>query len=83
MLGEFLARQKRYTDALPMLQQGLAIKEATFGSDDPHNAMSLFYLGIVHLGLKQYEPAEPEFQRAIAGWEKVGQPVDEKISSGD
>ena len=66
-----LYRAGKYTEALPLAQKSLALREKEFGPDDAHVAMPLNDLGTIHYNLGQYAVAEPLYKRALTIREKT------------
>jgi tetratricopeptide (TPR) repeat protein len=66
-----LYRAGKYTEALPLAQKSLALREKEFGPDDANVAMPLNDLGTIHYNLGQYAVAEPLYKRALAIREKT------------
>ncbi|MCP4288365.1 MAG: tetratricopeptide repeat protein, partial [Gammaproteobacteria bacterium] len=63
--------QGRYTDAEPLFQRALAIREKVLGPEHPAAAPSLNNLTMLYYAQGRYTDAEPLFQRALAIREKV------------
>jgi tetratricopeptide (TPR) repeat protein len=61
----------RNSDAIPIAQQLLAIREQTLGPDDPNVGQTLSYLGLLYQRQNRYTEAEPLFQRALTIYEKA------------
>ncbi len=58
-----LYRAGKYTEALPLAQKSLALREKEFGPDDANVAMPLNDLGTIHYNLGQYAVAELLYKR--------------------
>ena len=56
----------RYSEAMPLAEQVLAITEAQLGPDHPSTATSLNNLAELHRSMGRYGEAEPLYQRALA-----------------
>jgi CHAT domain-containing protein/Tfp pilus assembly protein PilF len=56
----------KYTEAIPLAQQVLAIDEASLGPNDPSVADSLNNLAVLYLHQGRYSDAEPLLKRALA-----------------
>ena len=56
----------RYSDALPIAQRVLAIRERTFGRDHPSVATALNNLALLYASQGRYADAEPLDQRSLA-----------------
>ncbi len=61
----------RYAEAIPLLEQALAIFEKVLGPDHPHVATNLNNLAELYRTQGQYDRAEPRYQRALAIFEKA------------
>jgi CHAT domain-containing protein/Tfp pilus assembly protein PilF len=61
----------RNSDAIPIAQRLLAIREQSLGPDDPNVAQTLSYLGLLYHRQNRYTEAEPLFQRALTIYEKA------------
>ena len=68
---ETLYAQGRYTQALPLARQALAIREKYLGPEHPEVATSLNNLGILYYALGDYVQAEPYYRRSLAIREKI------------
>src|SRR5471030_2697374 len=66
-----LYRVGKYTEALPLAQKFLALREKEFGSDDANVAMPLNDLGTIHYNLGQYPVAELLYKRSLSISEKT------------
>ncbi|MGB5055166.1 MAG: FxSxx-COOH system tetratricopeptide repeat protein, partial [Nitrospirales bacterium] len=62
----YLKERARYTEAEPLYQRALAIREQALGPTHSHVAMSLNNLGELYRNQGKYAKAEPLFQRALA-----------------
>jgi len=60
-----------YTDAEPLLQRALAIREKALGPGHPDVATSLDNLAELYRAQGAYERALPLYERALAIWEKA------------
>ena len=69
-VGE-LYRQGKYSEALPLAERALAIREKELGPDHQQTASSIFNLAAQYVGLGNYAKAEPLFLRALAIEEKA------------
>lgn len=56
-VGLVAYQQQQYTKALPLLEK--AVKE------DPKNATKVFYLGLTHARMKQYDQAKVQFETVL------------------
>ena len=54
-----LTKQGRYSEALPLAQKALALREKTLGSDNFDVALSLYTLATLYQNLARYADAEP------------------------
>jgi tetratricopeptide (TPR) repeat protein len=63
------------------LNRAQAVQIAALGPDHPETALLLQNRASMHLGLHQYEKAEPEFRRVLAIWEKYGTAYELEIAS--
>ena len=64
-LGLLLRAKARYSDAEPLFNQALSIRERTLAADDPEIAKSLSHLGILYYLQDQWAEAEPFLRRAL------------------
>ena len=64
--GRYLYQRAAYEQALPLLQQALAIRVQVYDLDHLNVATSLNDLGDLYLAQGQYEAALPLYQRALA-----------------
>jgi len=69
--GLYLYERGRYTDAEPLYQRALAIREMALGPEHPDVANSLNNLARLYNKQGQYAKAEPLFERALAIREKA------------
>src|SRR6516164_9748661 len=60
-----LRQQGRYTEAEPLYQQALAIREKALGQDHPDVAASLNNLAVLYYSEGRYAEAEPLYKRAL------------------
>ena len=63
---EVLYRQGRYSEAMPLAQRILAIREKALGPNDPDVAESLNNLALLYRIQGRYADAEPLFKRSLA-----------------
>jgi tetratricopeptide (TPR) repeat protein len=63
-------RAGKFSEAVPLAQQALAIREKALGSDHPNVATSLNSLASFYLERGRYTEAEPLFKRSLAISEK-------------
>ncbi|MFM7327028.1 MAG: tetratricopeptide repeat protein, partial [Nodosilinea sp.] len=61
----------RYSEAVPLAERALAIREQALGPDHPDTATSLNNLALLYESMGRYEEAEPLYQRALAIYEKA------------
>jgi CHAT domain-containing protein/Tfp pilus assembly protein PilF len=61
----------RYSDAIPIAQQALAIREKALGRGHPDVALSLNNLAVLYRSQGRYADAEPLYQRSLAIREKA------------
>ncbi len=61
----------RYAEAIPLLEQALAIYEKALGPDHPNVATSLNNLAALYQTQGQYDRAELRYQQALAIYEKA------------
>jgi tetratricopeptide (TPR) repeat protein len=61
-----LYRAGRYSEAIPLAEQVLAIREQALGPDHPDTAISLNNLALLYASQGRYGSAEPLYQRALA-----------------
>jgi tetratricopeptide (TPR) repeat protein len=76
-----LYRAGKYTEALPLAQKSLALREQEFGPDDANVAMPLNDLGTIHYNLGQYAVAEPLYKRSLAIREKTLGPDSTEVAT--
>jgi tetratricopeptide (TPR) repeat protein len=69
-----LREQGRYSEAIPLAQRALAIREKSLGPDHPAVANALSNLAGMYYTLGRYVEAEPLYKRALAIREKAGGP---------
>jgi tetratricopeptide (TPR) repeat protein len=71
-----LYKAGRYSEAIPIAQRVLAIREEALGRDHPLVATSLDLLALLYNNQGRYAEAEPLYQRALAinekalGWDR-------------
>ena len=63
--------QGKYSDAEPLYQRALVIKEKALGPDHPDTALSLNNLASLYDNQGKYSDAEPLYQRALVIREKA------------
>jgi tetratricopeptide (TPR) repeat protein len=63
--------QGRYTQAKPLYERALAIREKILGPDHPDVAEGLNNLAALYYLQGQYAQAEPLYQRSLAIWEEA------------
>ncbi len=68
--GSYSYVHAQYTEAEPLYQRALAIREKKLGADHPDTAQSLNNLAELYRSQGKYEQAEPLYQRALAIREK-------------
>jgi tetratricopeptide (TPR) repeat protein len=79
--GFYLRERGRYTDAKPLSERALAIREKAPASEHPDDvATSLNNLAGLYRIQGQYAKAEPLFERALAIREKALGPEDPKVA---
>ncbi len=66
-----LLNQGKYSEAIPLAQRALAIREKTLGREHPDVATSLNNLALLYDNQGNYPQAEPLYQRSLAIWEKA------------
>jgi tetratricopeptide (TPR) repeat protein len=69
-IGE-LYRAGKFSEAIPLARQLLAIREKAFGRDRPDVAQSLNNLALLYQAQCRYTDAEPLDKRAVAIREKA------------
>jgi tetratricopeptide (TPR) repeat protein len=69
--GRYLFKRGHHTDTERFYKQSLAIREKTLGAEHPDVAWSLHNLAGLYRKQRQYNKAEPLYERARAIWEKV------------
>ena len=70
-LAYFYNAQGKYTEAEPLFQRSLTIKEKVLGEDHPDVATSLNNLAALYEAQGKYTEAEPLYQRSLAIDKKV------------
>jgi len=80
--GEIAYTVGRYSEAEPLLQRALAIREKALGPEHPDVAASLNNLAALYDAQGQYAEAEPLYQRALAIWEKALGPEHPDVDTG-
>jgi tetratricopeptide (TPR) repeat protein len=73
--SEKLSEQGRYSEAIPLAQRALAIREKSLGPDHPDVATSLNNLALLYNNQGRYADAEPLYKRSLAIWEKASVPI--------
>jgi tetratricopeptide (TPR) repeat protein len=63
--------ERRYSEATPLAQRLLAIREKELGPNDPEIATLSYWLGSLYQNQNRYAEAEPLFKRALAVREKA------------
>jgi tetratricopeptide (TPR) repeat protein len=63
--AEILYELGRYGEAMPLLEQSLAIREELYGTVHPNVAQCLNHLAGVHLALGDYVAAEPLYKNSL------------------
>ena len=76
-----LYNQGRYSEAIPLAQRALALREKALGPDHPDVALSLYTLATLYQNLERYQDAEPLFKRNLAIWEKLYGPNNINVAS--
>jgi tetratricopeptide (TPR) repeat protein/CHAT domain-containing protein len=66
-----LNRAGKFSEAIPLAQRALAIKEEVLGPDHPDVATTLNNLAVLYDNLGRYADAEPLYRRALAIREKA------------
>ena len=66
-----LYKQRRYAEAIPIVEKALAMQEKALGLEHPDVAASLLWLGSLYYSLEDYNKAEPLFKKALAIYEKT------------
>lgn len=66
-----LFAERKYSDALPLAERSLALKEKHLGADNPALSTSLYNLAALYQATNKPDKAEPLFVRALALYEKV------------
>ena len=64
-VAQYLRTRGRYTEAEPLLQRALQIREQAQGPDHPDVARVLNYLAVLYWSQGRYTEAEPLYQRAL------------------
>ena len=66
-----LYNQGRYSEATPLAQRTLTIREKALGTDHPDVAQALNDLAFLYQAQGRYADAEPLYKRSLAIWEKA------------
>ncbi|BAY23425.1 peptidase-like protein [Calothrix sp. NIES-2100] len=66
-----LYQQGKYSEAIPLAEIALAIREKVLGQEHPDVAESLNNLALLYYSQGSYAKAEPLYLRSLAIWEKV------------
>ena len=69
VLGLLHVKQGNYSEAEPLLERSLAIRETQLGRDHPDVATSLNDLALLYRSQGHYSEAEPLFGRSLNIWE--------------
>jgi tetratricopeptide (TPR) repeat protein len=69
-VAQYLRTRGRYTEAEPLYQRALHVREQAYGPDHSQVAPSLNDLAILCWCLGKYEQAEPLYRRALRIWEQ-------------
>lgn len=73
-MGHYLWDRGQYTEAQPLLEQALAMREQVLGAEHPDLAQSLNDIAVLYDQLSMYKRAEALHHRALAIREKVLEP---------
>jgi tetratricopeptide (TPR) repeat protein len=76
-----LYQQGKYSEAVPLAERALAIRQASLGSDHVEVAQSLTNLGMLYATLGRSGDAEPLFKRSLAIYEKAFGPNHPDVSA--
>ena len=76
-----LSKQGRYSEALPVAQKALALREKALGPDNADVALSLYTLATLYQKLMRYADAEPLFKRNLAILEKLFGPDNANVAT--
>jgi len=66
-----LYKQKKFSDAVPIAREVLAIQEKILGKNHPRTVVTLNNLALLYKAMGDYSRAEPLYQRALAICEKT------------
>jgi tetratricopeptide (TPR) repeat protein len=69
--GYYLNERAQYTEAEPLLQRALSIREQVLGANHPDVAHTLNSLAVLYGNQGKYGEAEPLYQRALTIYEQV------------
>jgi tetratricopeptide (TPR) repeat protein len=78
--ADALLRAGNYSEASPLAQQVLAIREKQLGPDDPGVVYAINRLAGAYTGQGRYRDAEPLYRRALAIREKTLGPNDPRVA---
>jgi|SRR5271166_762227 len=73
-IGEF-RKAGKYSEAIPLAQRILSLRERELGADHPSVATALSDLAMLYYQAGRYGEAEPLYQRASAIYEKALGPL--------
>ena len=69
-LAELYRAMGRYSEAEPLYQRSLSIREQQLGADHPDTAQSLNNLAELYRAMGRYSDAEPLYQRSLSIYEQ-------------
>jgi tetratricopeptide (TPR) repeat protein len=81
-IGYYLDDRARFSDAEPLYEHALGIREKVLGPEDPDVATSLSNLATLYFHEGRYAQAEPLFQRALPILEKALGPGHSNVATG-
>jgi CHAT domain-containing protein/tetratricopeptide (TPR) repeat protein len=76
-----LSKAGKYSEAIPLAQRALAIREKALGPGHPDVAVSLNNLANLYRDQGRYVDAEPLYSRSLAIWEKARGPNDPDVAT--
>lgn len=80
--GEAFIRRRKYTDALPLLQESVSISDALLGKDNPDSAFTLLSLGRAQMFSGDLDSAEGNFRRSVEDFRKMPERYSGRLATG-
>ncbi|MEM7159715.1 MAG: serine/threonine-protein kinase [Myxococcota bacterium] len=79
-LGNCLARQERFEDAIPFQRRALEIFKQAFGADHAATLRAVFNLGKINFSLRRFDEAAELFARGLAARQRELAPDDLRLA---